>query len=86
MPRKLLMDELTDCDLPYCGGNCLATGNPALTSIPAAVINNFPNISKHNFEVYIQPHTGHGMNYHYNATAGYNVIEKFFAAHGLKSC
>lgn len=66
-------------DLPYCGGDCLATGGAA-ASIPATAAKTFPNASS--FEAYIQPKTGHGLNLHYNATAGYNVIQNWLAAHG----
>ena len=64
-------------DLPFCGGNCLATGNASLPSIPAAVAMSFPNVPSNNFEAYIQPNTGHGINLHYNATGAYNVINNF---------
>ncbi|CAD6584822.1 MAG: hypothetical protein ASARMPREDX12_001761 [Alectoria sarmentosa] len=55
-------------DLPYCGGNCLATGNASLPSIPAAAVMNFPNVPSGDFTAYIQPNSGHGINLHYNAT------------------
>lgn len=67
-------------DLPYCGGDCVNTGNPALPNIGAAVKMNFPNASS--FESYIQPKTGHGLNLHYNATAGYDVIQNWLASVG----
>lgn len=70
-------------DLPYCGGNCLATGNPALPSIPAAVAMNFPKVASSNFTAYIQPHSGHGINLHYNATGAYDVIQTFLQSKGL---
>lgn len=66
----------------YCGGDCLATGGAA-ASIPAAVSKNFPNASA--FEAYIQPNTGHGINFHYNSTAGYQVIQNWLSSHGLGS-
>ena len=69
-------------DLPYCGGNCLATGGAA-ASVPAGVSKNFPNASS--FEAYIQPMTGHGLNFHYNATAGYDVIANWLSTHKLKA-
>jgi hypothetical protein len=70
-------------DLPYCGGNCLATGNASLASIPAAAAMNFPNVPAANFEAYIQPNSGHGINFHYNATGAYNVINTFLNSKGL---
>ncbi|KAH0397891.1 alpha/beta-hydrolase, partial [Aureobasidium melanogenum] len=69
-------------DTIYCGGDCLATGGAA-ASIPAGVGAAFPNASK--FEAYIHPNTGHGINFHYNATGAYNVIQNFFASNGLQS-
>lgn len=65
-----------DYDLPYCGGNCSATGGAA-SSIPAQVQKNFPNT---NISTLIQPNTGHGINFHYNATGAYNAINSFFKA------
>jgi hypothetical protein len=50
-------------DTIYCGGDCLATGTEQ-ASIPAGVSKAFPHASA--FEAYIQPNTGHGINFHYN--------------------
>ena len=72
-------------DLPYCGGNCLATGDPAIASIPATVAKNFPMVSPGNFTAYIQPNSGHGINFHYNATGAYAVINSFLNSKGLMS-
>lgn len=78
--KKILLTCFSANDLPFCGGNCLATGNASLPSIPAAVAMNFPNVPSINFEAYIQPNTGHGINLHYNATGAYNVINEFLNA------
>ena len=59
----------------------MATGNPALSSIPADVAISFPAASA--FEAYVQPNTGHGINVHYNSTAAYRVIQEFLGTHGL---
>ena len=59
----------------------MATGDPALPSIPAVVGMAFPAASA--FEAYIQPNTGHGINVHYNATAAYRIIQEFLDTHGL---
>lgn len=64
-------------DLPFCGGDCFATGNPKLPSIPTAVELAFPNVTKGDFAVVIQPQTGHGINMHFNATGAYDVIGAF---------
>ncbi|KAE8452475.1 hypothetical protein EG329_000377 [Mollisiaceae sp. DMI_Dod_QoI] len=71
-------------DLPFCGGDCLATGGAA-SSIPAMVKMNFPNVAESNFTAYIQPNTGHGINLHYNATGAYAVINEFLNSKGLQS-
>lgn len=71
-----------DNDAIYCGGDCLNTGGVG-ASIPAAVSKNFPSATV--FEAYIQPNTGHGINFHYNATAAYQVIQDFFTNNGLAS-
>ena len=67
-------------DLPFCGGNCLATGNASVPSIPATVALSFRKVPSNNFEAYIQPNTGHGINLHYNATGAYDVINNFLNA------
>lgn len=71
-----------DADLPFCGGDCLATGG-ALASIPESVKESFTDIEDGNFEAYIQPNTGHGVTAHYNATAGYQYIAGWLSDHGL---
>lgn len=67
-------------DLPFCGGNCLATGGAA-ESIPATANEAFPHAEA--FSAVIQPQTGHGMTMHYNATAGYQQILNFLRDHDL---
>lgn len=69
-------------DVPFCGGNCYGSAQGVNTAnIPAGVAATFPSASA--FEAYIQPNTGHGLNFHYNATAGYQVIQDFLARNGL---
>lgn len=68
-------------DLPYCGGDCLATGNPALASIPAASKMYFPNAAA--FEAFIVPNAGHGLNLEYSHPLTYTTILNFFESHGL---
>lgn len=67
-------------DLPFCGGDCLSTGG-ASSSIPAAAKAVFPSAKK--FTTVIQPNTGHGLNMHYNATAGYKKLSSFLKAEGF---
>ncbi|KAL8690492.1 MAG: hypothetical protein Q9218_004068 [Villophora microphyllina] len=68
-------------DVIYCGGDCLATGDPALASIPAKSRMAFPAAKA--FEAYIQPETAHAINLHYNSTAAYNAIQRFLTSQGL---
>lgn len=67
-------------DEPFCGLDCYATGGVA-PSIPAEVKKAFPNVKA--FEAYIQPNTGHGINAHYNSTAGNDYVQRWLAANGL---
>jgi len=68
-------------DLPYCGGNCLATGNPSLPSIPAAVQQSFPNTSK--FGAFVVPGAGHGLNLEYSKDTTYQHISQFLVGNGF---
>ncbi|KAF2034324.1 alpha/beta-hydrolase [Setomelanomma holmii] len=71
-------------DIPFCGGNCYGqVPNSTAANIPAGVKAGFPAASA--FEAYIQPNTGHGLNFHYNATAGYQVIQDWLASNGLRA-
>jgi hypothetical protein len=72
-----------DADLPYCGSDCTATGGVA-PSLAAMVSMNFPHVDPSNFTSYIQPNAGHGINFHYNATAGYQVIQEFLGSKNLQ--
>jgi pimeloyl-ACP methyl ester carboxylesterase len=68
-------------DLPFCGSNCLLPSDNGAPNIPAAAISAFPSAST--FEAYIQPNTGHGLNFHHNATAGYQYINTWLKAQHL---
>ncbi|KAF2823196.1 alpha/beta-hydrolase [Ophiobolus disseminans] len=69
-------------DIPFCGGNCYGqVPNSTAANIPAGVEMAFPSAST--FDAYIQPGTGHGLNFQYNATAGYQVIQDWLASNGL---
>ena len=74
-----------DADVPYCGGNCTATGRPDVASLAAAVKAGFPMVDKRNFSSYIQPRTGHGTNLHYAAKDGYREIMGFLKSKGIVS-
>jgi len=69
-------------DVPFCGGNCYANlPNSTAENIPAGVAAAFPKSSA--FKAVVQPGSGHGLNFQYNATAGYKVIQDFLGANGL---
>lgn len=67
----------------YCGGDCLATGDPAVPNIASSLAMRLPNASI--FDNYIHPNTAHGINFHYNSTAAYRVIQDFLVDQGLQS-
>ena len=67
-------------DLPFCGGDCTITGNPALSSIPQSSKQYFPDASA--FEVFIVPGSGHGLNLEYSHDITYQNIEMFLAKNG----
>lgn len=68
-------------DIPFCGGNCYATGNPQLASIPAASKMFFQNASA--FEAYIVNGTGHGLKFAYTYPETYCEILSYLAQHRL---
>lgn len=68
-------------DTPYCGGDCYATGSPALASIPAASAQYIPNAAP--FEAFIVPGAGHGLNLQYTYPTTYGTILNFLAQNGL---
>jgi pimeloyl-ACP methyl ester carboxylesterase len=73
-----------ETDVPFCGGNCFGQiMGTNYSNMPEAVAKVFPSASA--FQSYIQPNTGHGLNFHYNATAGYEVMQSFLARNGLSA-
>ncbi|KAF1838585.1 alpha/beta-hydrolase [Decorospora gaudefroyi] len=71
-------------DVPFCGGNCYGqVSGTNYSNIPENVAMAFPSAAA--FTSYIQPNTGHGINFHYNATAAYQVIQDFLASHDLSA-
>ncbi|KAH9205469.1 Alpha/Beta hydrolase protein [Leptodontidium sp. 2 PMI_412] len=61
-------------DLVFCNGDCAPI-------IKAPAVERF-NATK-NLEVYVQPRSGHAINYSLNATGAYGVITNFLAANRL---
>lgn len=64
-------------DLPFCGGYCPGVIDGPYSIAPVV----FPSASS--LQTYIQPNTGHGLNLHFNASAGYEVITSFLNENGL---
>lgn len=69
-----------DADQPFCGGDCgpPGTGHVNIGDEARAL---FP--ARGPFDSYVQPNTGHALNVHYNATAGYRAIQNWLGTHGL---
>lgn len=66
-------------DLPFCGGNCTYPSDQAKAVHPKY----YPNVAEADFGSYLAPQTGHGLNFHYSATAAYEYIQKFLIDHQL---
>ena len=58
---RIVLTSNLERDIPFCGGDCYATGKPDLASIPAASAKAFP-IAKV-FNASIVPGAGHGLNF-----------------------
>ncbi|KAK4539288.1 hypothetical protein LTR36_000814 [Oleoguttula mirabilis] len=56
-----------DADTIFCGADCYGILEQSAPFFPAAKP----------FQTYVQPHMGHGMNLHYNASGFYGVVTKF---------
>lgn len=68
-------------DLPFCGGDCLNTGNQALPNIPSSSKQYFPNTNT--FETFIVPGSGHALNLEYSHETTYQHIQQFLARVGM---
>jgi pimeloyl-ACP methyl ester carboxylesterase len=66
-------------DLPFCGGNCTYPQDQAKAVQPKY----YPNVAEANFGSYLAPVAGHGLNFHYSATAAFEYIQKFLIEHKL---
>ncbi|EUC38798.1 hypothetical protein COCCADRAFT_81899 [Bipolaris zeicola 26-R-13] len=72
-----------ETDVPFCGGNCYGKiPGMQFENMIQAVDLVFPG-KKEGVMAYVQPETGHGLNFHYNATGGYGVMQEFLASNGL---
>ncbi|WYZ36758.1 hypothetical protein EsH8_II_000264 [Colletotrichum jinshuiense] len=68
-------------DLPFCGGDCLATGIPQLPSLPAAGAQILPKAAP--FEAIVVPDAGHGLTLSYSHLEVTGRIQDFLAQNGL---
>ncbi|KIW29451.1 uncharacterized protein PV07_05265 [Cladophialophora immunda] len=66
----------SEADLIFCASNCTGLFGP-----DSAAVQSFSGSSS--VETYLQPHAGHGLNLHHNATGAYNVILDWANRHGL---
>ena len=72
-----------EMDVPFCGGNCYGKiPGMEFENMVQAVDLVFPG-KEEGVTVCVQPETGHGLNFHYNATGGYGVMLDFLASNGL---
>ncbi|ROV94044.1 hypothetical protein VMCG_08276 [Cytospora schulzeri] len=62
-------------DLPFCGGDCLLTGDTAIPNFLELSRPNFPATSK--FKAVIVDEAGHGLNFEYSHSFTYNTILDF---------
>jgi pimeloyl-ACP methyl ester carboxylesterase len=67
---------LAEFDFYICGGDCKGGYN-----VEYLKNSTYPNVAE--FEIVIQPNTGHGFTLHNNASAGYQVSLGFLARNGL---
>jgi pimeloyl-ACP methyl ester carboxylesterase len=66
-------------DLPFCGGNCTYPQDQAKAVQPKY----YPNVAEGDFGSFLAPVAGHGLNFHYSATAAFEYIQKFLVEHKL---
>ncbi|TLD21636.1 hypothetical protein E2P81_ATG08224 [Venturia nashicola] len=70
-------------DVPFCGGDCIITGNPALPNLLAQSKPYLPNVK--NFTGFIVPGAGHGLNLQYSHRLVYSTILNYLQAQGLSA-
>lgn len=66
-------------DHPFCAGNCTYPVNVA----EAVQAMYYPIVSDGDFDTYLAPLTGHGLNFHYSADKAFEYIQKFLEEHNL---
>ncbi|KAL9059468.1 MAG: hypothetical protein Q9162_001166 [Coniocarpon cinnabarinum] len=64
-------------DFPICRGDCKASYDPAM------IKSLYPKVKDEDFEIYLQPGTGHGLTMHRKANSGYKVMLDWLDSHGL---
>lgn len=68
-------DNIVGRDIPFCGGDCLLTGDPALSNLLELSRPLFPATSK--FEAVVVDEAGHGLNLEYSHQLTYSTILDF---------
>jgi pimeloyl-ACP methyl ester carboxylesterase len=68
-------------DLPFCGGDCYATGDSSIHSIPDAARQFFPKAKDVN--ITIVPGGGHGLNMEYGHETTYRAMNDFLGTVGI---
>lgn len=68
-----------DADYPFCTGNCSFPTNLA----EAVQGKYYPSLADADFDAYLAPLAGHGLNFHYSAAEAFEYAQKFLAEHGL---
>ncbi|QDS74961.1 hypothetical protein FKW77_004889 [Venturia effusa] len=68
-------------DIPFCGGDCIITGNPALPNLVAQSKPMLPKVK--DFTGVIVPGAGHGLNLEYSHPLTYSTILDYLGAQGL---
>ncbi|TDZ67917.1 hypothetical protein CTRI78_v002495 [Colletotrichum trifolii] len=79
--RKPVLIITGERDVPFCGGDCFATGDPELPSILDTSAQIFKNSSK--FETYVVPGAGHGLAISYSNVNTTSKMLDFLAESGL---
>ncbi|RDI81626.1 hypothetical protein Vi05172_g8392 [Venturia inaequalis] len=70
-------------DIPFCGGDCIITGNPALPNLLAQSKPYLPNVK--NFTGFVVPGSGHGLNLEYSHTLTYSTMLNYLQDQGLSA-
>lgn len=71
-------------DLPFCGGDCRATGDESSNATIVDAVNQFfPNATA--FDAFLVPAAGHALNLEYSHNTTYRYISQFLQTNGLEA-